>query len=180
MNLSSLSIFKRPTTLKIPDGAYVSNTRQRAYPSFSPVITSNLPLSLSLLPRLPVLWLSPLVIQLKLKVGGMFPCVLLFLCLSTMPSSPLSFTFPFCFQFLFQLGRLPGFIYPTLWWHSKAGTSLHFSFFHFILLFLPLLIPFFFLSQLRTLHAKCLCLFTPDLQIRPKPTSFYGAEISES
>lgn len=65
----SLSVTKGPSTLKIPDGAYASNTTQHAYPSLPP----SLPLSplisntLSLLPGLPVVWRSPPLIQFKLN-----------------------------------------------------------------------------------------------------------------
>lgn len=100
----SLSVTKGPSTLKIPDGAYASNTTQHAYPSLPP----SLPLSplisntLSLLPGLPVVWRSPPLIQFKLNVEVKDA--------SKCPAFPLLACLVVCHFFLFHF---PFFLQPA-------------------------------------------------------------------
>lgn len=108
----SLSVTKGPSTLKIPDGAYASNTTQHAYPSLPP----SLPLSplisntLSLLPGLPVVWRSPPLIQFKLNVevkdASKCPAFPLLACLVVCHF----FHFLFHFPFFLQPACFPGLI----------------------------------------------------------------------
>lgn len=108
----SLSVTKGPSTLKIPDGAYASNTTQHAYPSLPP----SLPLSplisntLALLHGLPVVWRSPPLIQFKLnaevKDASKCPAFPLLACLVVCHF----FHFLFHFSFFLQPACFPGLI----------------------------------------------------------------------
>lgn len=108
----SLSVTKGPSTLKIPDGAYASNTTQHAYPSLPP----SLPLSplisntLSLLSGLPVVWRSPPLIQFELNVevkdASKCPAFPLLACLVACHF----FHFLFHFPFFLQPACFPGLI----------------------------------------------------------------------
>lgn len=129
----SLSVTKGPSTLKIPDGAYASNTTQHAYPSLPP----SLPLSplisntLSLLPGLPVVWRSPPLIQFKLNVevkdASKCPAFPLLACLVVW----------YFFHFLFHFscsrpvsqGSFSPFLVTLEAWHHSVPSLSFYSFF---------------------------------------------------